>query len=196
MENKNIVPIIIGIVVLGVVGYFVLSGGSKDAMDVPEPAAEPVQRVDQVQPAMEEEDEAMEEMGTIVDIAVANDDFSTLVTAVQEADLVEVLSSEGPFTVFAPTDAAFAKVPAETLNSLLADKEALTDVLTYHVVPGKVMSADVVNLTSATTVQGQDVTIAVAEDGAVTVDGAEVIAVDIEASNGVIHVIDAVILPQ
>jgi uncharacterized surface protein with fasciclin (FAS1) repeats len=131
----------------------------------------------------------------IVDTAVAADDFNTLVTAVKAAGLVETLKGEGPFTVFAPTDAAFAKVPTETLNALLADKAALANVLTYHVVAGKVMAADVVKLTSAVTVQGQSVSIEV-KDGKVYVDGAQVVATDIKASNGVIHVIDAVILPR
>ena len=131
----------------------------------------------------------------IVDTAVAADDFNTLVTAVKAAGLVETLKGEGPFTVFAPTDAAFAKVPTDTLNALLADKAALANVLTYHVVAGKVMAADVVKLTSAVTVQGQSVSIEV-KDGKVYVDGAQVVATDIKASNGVIHVIDAVILPK
>ena len=131
----------------------------------------------------------------IVDTAVAAGDFSTLVTAVKAAGLVETLKGEGPFTVFAPTEAAFAKVPTDTLNALLADKAALANVLTYHVVAGNVMAADVVKLTSAVTVQGQAVSIEV-KDGKVYVDGAQVVATDIKASNGVIHVIDAVILPK
>ena len=131
----------------------------------------------------------------IVDTAVAAGDFSTLVTAVKAAGLVETLKGEGPFTVFAPTDAAFAKVPTDTLNALLADKAALANVLTYHVVAGNVMAADVVKLTSAVTVQGQAVSIEV-KDGKVYVDGTQVVATDIKASNGVIHVIDAVILPK
>ena len=131
----------------------------------------------------------------IVDTAIAAGDFNKLVTAVKAAGLVETLKGEGPFTVFAPTDAAFAKVPKDTLNALLADKAALANVLTYHVVAGKVMAADAVKLTSAATVQGQSVSIAV-KDGKVYVDGAQVVATDIKASNGVIHVIDAVILPK
>jgi len=131
----------------------------------------------------------------IVDTAVAAGDFNTLVTAVKAAGLVETLKGKGPFTVFAPTDAAFAKVPKDTLNALLADKAALTNVLTYHVVAGKVMAADAVKLTSAATVQGQSVSIAL-KDGKVYVDDAQVVATDIKASNGVIHVIDAVILPN
>ena len=131
----------------------------------------------------------------IVDTAVAAGDFNTPVTAVKAAGLVETLKGEGPFTVFAPTDAAFAKVPTDTLNALLADKAALANVLTYHVVAGNVMAANVVKLTSAVTVQGQAVSIEV-KDGKVYVDGAQVVATDIKASNGVIHVIDAVILPK
>jgi uncharacterized surface protein with fasciclin (FAS1) repeats len=131
---------------------------------------------------------------TIVDIAAGNDDFSTLVTAVVAADLAGVLSSDGPFTVFAPTNAAFAKIPAETLDAILADTELLTAILTYHVVAGDVRAADVVALGSATTVQGEPVTISV-DDMGVRVNDAHVVATDIVASNGVIHVIDTVILP-
>ncbi len=130
----------------------------------------------------------------IVETAIAAGSFKTLVTAVQAAGLVETLSGPGPFTVFAPTDEAFAKLPAGTLEALLADKAKLASILTYHVVSGKVMAADVVKLTSAKTVQGQSVTISTT-DG-VTVDNANVIQTDIETSNGVIHVIDAVILPK
>ncbi len=132
---------------------------------------------------------------TIVDIAVANGNFTTLVAAVQAAGLVETLSGDGPFTVFAPTDEAFAKLPEGTVEALLQDKEKLAAILTYHVVAGKVMASDVVNLSSATTVNGQDVEIKV-WDGKVMIDGATVTATDIEASNGVIHVIDTVILPN
>ncbi|MDP4534775.1 fasciclin domain-containing protein [Alkalimonas collagenimarina] len=131
----------------------------------------------------------------IVDTAVAAGSFTTLVTAVQAADLVDTLKGEGPFTVFAPNDDAFAKIPAADLNALVADKAALTNVLTYHVVAGKVMASDVVNLTSATTVQGQDLAIEV-KYGKVFVNGAEVVATDIETSNGVIHVIDTVVMPS
>ncbi|PKM30022.1 MAG: fasciclin [Gammaproteobacteria bacterium HGW-Gammaproteobacteria-11] len=129
----------------------------------------------------------------IVDTAIAAGSFSTLVTAVQAAGLVDTLKGEGPFTVFAPTDEAFAKIPQADLEALLADKEKLTAVLTYHVVAGKVMAADVVNLTSAETVQGSALTIDTT-DG-VKVDAANVTATDIEASNGVIHVIDMVLMP-
>lgn len=130
----------------------------------------------------------------IVDTAASAGDFNTLVTAIQEAGLVETLKGEGPFTVFAPTDEAFAKIPEDQLNALLADKERLTAVLTYHVVAGKVMAADVAGLESATTVEGQDIRIDTS-DG-VKVNDANVIKTDIAASNGVIHVIDTVIMPQ
>ncbi|MFO0968306.1 MAG: fasciclin domain-containing protein [Gemmataceae bacterium] len=130
----------------------------------------------------------------IVDTAVGAGKFKTLVTAVQAADLVDTLKGKGPFTVFAPTDEAFAKVPKGTLEALLKDKKALTAVLTYHVVPGKVMAADAVKLDSAKTVQGQPITIT-AKDGTVMINDARVVATDIVCANGVIHVIDAVILP-
>ncbi|MFN9078213.1 MAG: fasciclin domain-containing protein [bacterium] len=132
----------------------------------------------------------------IVETAVAAGNFKTLVAAVQAAGLAETLSG-GSFTVFAPTDEAFAKLPAGTLEMLLKpeNKAKLASILTYHVVPGKVMAADVVKLTNAGTVQGQRVDIS-AKGGAVTVDGAKVVATDIACSNGVIHVIDSVILPN
>jgi uncharacterized surface protein with fasciclin (FAS1) repeats len=132
--------------------------------------------------------------GTIVDIAAGDDRFETLVAAVVAADLADTLSGEGPFTVFAPTDDAFAALPEGTIEALLADIPTLTGILTYHVVPGAVMSTDLTDGMMAETVNGQSVTIGV--DGGVTVNGANVIIADIEASNGVIHVIDAVILPE
>ncbi len=133
----------------------------------------------------------------IVDTAVAAGTFETLAAALTAAGLVDTLKSEGPFTVFAPTDEAFAKLPAGTVESLLKpeNKDQLTAILTYHVVAGKVMAADVVKLTSAATVNGADVAISVA-DGAVSVNDATVTATDIAASNGVIHVIDSVLIPE
>jgi uncharacterized surface protein with fasciclin (FAS1) repeats len=133
----------------------------------------------------------------IVETAVGAGSFKTLAAALEAAGLVDTLKGDGPFTVFAPTDEAFAKLPAGTVESLLKpeNKDQLVAVLTYHVVPGKVKAADVAKLTSARTVNGQDVAIKVA-DGAVMVDGAKVTATDIAASNGVIHVIDSVILPN
>ena len=130
----------------------------------------------------------------IVDTAVDAGTFTTLVAAVQAAGLVDVLKGDGPFTVFAPTDDAFAALPAGTVEALLADIPALTAILTYHVVPGAVMSGDLSDGMMAATVNGAEVMIGTMNG--VTVDGANVIAADIKASNGVIHVIDAVILPK
>jgi len=137
-----------------------------------------------------------DEPGTkdIVDTAVAAGNFKTLVTAVKAAGLVDTLKGEGPFTVFAPTDEAFAKKPEDKLQALLKDKKALTAVLTYHVVSGKVMAADVVKLDSAKTVQGQSLGI-VTKDGKVTINGVNAVKTDIVCKNGVIHVIDAVLMP-
>ena len=129
----------------------------------------------------------------IVDTAVTAGSFKTLVTAIQAAGLVETLKGKGPFTVFAPTDAAFAKVPKADLDALLKDKAKLTAVLTYHVVPGKVMAADV-KAGKVKTVQGSELTIGTM--GGVTVDKAKVTATDIAADNGVIHVIDTVMMPK
>ena len=142
-------------------------------------------------------EEATMEEKTIVDIAVADGRFNTLVAAVTAADLVETLSGEGPFTVFAPIDDAFAALPEGTLDNLLLpeNKQALTDILLYHVVSGKVMAADVVGLSSAPTVLGKDINIMVKDGSVFLNDTVQVIITDIEASNGVIHVIDAVLLP-
>lgn len=140
-----------------------------------------------------EKKHAAEKQMDIVDTAVAAGSFNTLAKALTEAGLIETLKGEGPFTVFAPTDAAFAKIPADTLNAVLADKDKLTAILTYHVVPGKVMAADVIALDSATTVQGSSVAINVGDN--VTVNDAVVTKTDIETSNGVIHVIDTVLMP-
>lgn len=138
-----------------------------------------------------------EEMGnSIVDIAVADGRFTTLVAAVEAAGLAETLSGEGPFTVFAPTDDAFAALPEGTVESLLNDIPALTDILLYHVVDGAVLAETVVTLDSATTLQGSDVSITVNDDGVFLNDTVQVIITDIEADNGVIHVINGVLLPQ
>jgi len=132
----------------------------------------------------------------IVTVALEAGQFKTLVAAVQAAGLADVLRGDGPFTVFAPTDEAFAKLPAGTVEALLADKEQLKSILTYHVVPGKIMAADVLAAGEASpaTVQGQRLNVRV-ENGKVRVDQATVIAADVSASNGVIHVIDTVVLP-
>ncbi|MBK9037508.1 MAG: fasciclin domain-containing protein [Myxococcales bacterium] len=148
-------------------------GGSKNADTTP--VAEPAAAAD------------------IVDTAIANGSFTTLVAAVQAAGLVDTLKGPGPFTVFAPTDAAFAKLPPGTVDALLADKAKLTAVLTYHVVAGNVGSAAVAGMTEATTIQGA--TVAIDASSGVKINDATVIAADVVASNGVIHVIDTVLLP-
>jgi uncharacterized surface protein with fasciclin (FAS1) repeats len=130
----------------------------------------------------------------LVEVAQSAGAFTTLITAVQQAGLVDVLQGDGPFTVFAPTDEAFAQIPADKLQALLADREALTQVLTYHLVPGRVESSDVLKLSSAKTVQGQPIWIDTSSG--VKVNDANVIKTDIMARNGVIHVIDKVILPN
>ncbi|MGD8806167.1 MAG: fasciclin domain-containing protein, partial [Chloroflexota bacterium] len=162
-------------------------GATEDPTPTPEP-----------EPVVEEEvmEEPMEEAQSIVDIAVADGRFTTLVAAVQAAGLAETLSGEGQFTVFAPTDDAFAALPEGTVESLLEDPEgALRDILLYHVADGAVPAETVVTLDSATTLQGEDVSIAVVDGGVVLNDSANVIITDIMASNGIIHVIDGVILP-
>lgn len=131
----------------------------------------------------------------IVSVAVEAGSFTTLAKALQAAGLVETLQGAGPFTVFAPTDEAFAKLPAGTVEALLNDIPRLRAVLTYHVVAGKVEAKDVVNLTSANTVQGSPIAISVV-DGKVRINEATVVSADVQASNGVIHVIDTVILPK
>lgn len=131
----------------------------------------------------------------IVDTAVSAGSFETLVSAVKAAGLVDTLKGDGPFTVFAPTDAAFAKLPKGTVEALLNDKEKLAAILTYHVVPGQVMAKDVAGLSTAKTANGQSLTIK-SENGVVMVDNAKVVQVDIPCSNGVIHVIDTVVMPK
>jgi uncharacterized surface protein with fasciclin (FAS1) repeats len=133
-------------------------------------------------------------MQNIIDTAVSNPQFSTLVTAIKAAHLEETLSGAGPFTVFAPTNEAFKKIPPDTLTAVLADEEKLKNILTYHVVSGKVMSADVMKLREATSVEGSMLAIDVS-DG-VKVNDAKVTSSDIECTNGVIHVIDTVLMPK
>ena len=132
-------------------------------------------------------------MKNIVETAQAAGSFKTLLVAAEAAGLVDTLTSTGPFTVFAPTDEAFAKLPEGTVESLLKDKAKLAQILTYHVVAGKVMAKDVVNLKKAKTVQGQELSIDTSSG--VKVDNANVVKTDIETSNGVIHVIDSVMIP-
>ena len=161
------------------------------------PAATPAEPTEAPMPTeVPTEEPIVEPSNTIVDIAAGNPDFSTLVAAVSAAGLVDALSGEGPFTVFAPTNEAFAALPEGTLDSLLLpeNKQQLTDILLYHVVPGAVLAADVVNLTEAETLLGKNVNIKV-DMGSVMINEANVVATDIIADNGVIHVIDSVILP-
>ncbi|MDE0874918.1 MAG: fasciclin domain-containing protein [Acidimicrobiales bacterium] len=148
-----------------------------------------------VNAAHHEGDEATKKPN-IVEVAAGNEDFTTLVAAVQAADLVDVLSSEGPYTVFAPTNEAFAKLPDGTVEMLLLpeNKDKLVAILTYHVVAGDVSAAEVVGLTEVTTLQGGTAAVIVTEEG-VTIDGAKVLITDLDASNGVVHVIDTVMMP-
>jgi uncharacterized surface protein with fasciclin (FAS1) repeats len=148
-------------------------------------------------PAYGGESHSKHTKGDIIETAIASGKFETLVTAIKAADLVETLQGKGPFTVFAPTDEAFAKLPEAVLNDLLKpeNKNKLQGILTYHVVPGNVMAADVVKMNEATTVNGQVIQIQ-ASEGGVMIDNASVVKTDIVCTNGVIHVIDAVILPK
>ena len=141
-----------------------------------------------------QEESKTEESKTIVDIAVEDGRFTTLVTALQAAELDSVLAGEGPFTVFAPTDDAFGKLPEGTIASLLETIPALKNILLYHVVSGNVLAADVVTLESAVTLQGQTVSISVM-GGVVKINDSQVVITDIQGSNGIIHVIDTVLLP-
>jgi len=169
-------------------------GGSSSSTDSESNDSTDAAEANQQTPA-EEDNTPEEPVKTIVDLAVETKSLSTLVSALQAADLVETLSGEGPFTVFAPTNDAFAALPEGTLDNLLKpdNKEQLVAILTYHVVPGSVMSTDLTDGMTPETVNGKTVTISTT-DGA-QVNGANVVSADIEASNGVVHVIDAVILP-
>ncbi|MFC3414228.1 fasciclin domain-containing protein [Algoriphagus hitonicola] len=149
--------------------------------------------------AVEEEvvEEAPAPSNTVVDIAIGSPDHTTLVAAVQAAELVETLSGDGPFTVFAPTNAAFEALPAGTVEDLLKpeNKETLTGILTFHVVSGNVLSSDLSDGQVVTTLNGQELTVSIV-DGNVSIGGANVVAADLEGTNGVVHVIDTVLLPQ
>ena len=178
---------------VAVTAALVLTGcsSSDDDTAATEATAEATEEAMETEEAVEE---AVEEVGTIVDVASAGEDFTTLVAAVDAAGLVETLSGEGPFTVFAPTNEAFDALPEGVLDALLLpeNEAVLTSILTYHVVPGEVTS-DMITDGDVATVEGQSVTIST-EDG-VTVNGATVVTADVDASNGVIHVIDAVLIP-
>lgn len=166
------------------------SSGSDSAESTPSPAATSASPMD----TMAESPAAAGE--TVVDVAAGNPDFNTLVAAVQAADLQETLSGEGPFTVFAPTNAAFEALPAGLVDALLKpeNKEVLAQILTYHVVAGEVMSSDI-QPGDVPTVEGEDLTITVKDNGTVRVNNAKVLTPDVEASNGVIHVINKVLVP-
>ncbi len=192
--------------ILMILALALVACGGTDPTPTPAPeptevVAEPTEEMMEEpteEPMMEEptEEPMMEEMGSIVDIAVADGRFTTLVAAVEAAGLAETLSGEGEFTVFAPTDDAFAALPDGTVETLLEDPEgALTDILLYHVVDGTVLAEAVVTLDRATTLLGEDMTIEVVDGGVVLNDSVNVIITDIKADNGVIHVIDAVLLP-
>lgn len=163
---------------------------AESVMDMPEPMMD-----DMSEPMMDDMSEPMVGGPTIVDIAVSSESFQTLTAALDAADLVTTLQGEGPFTVFAPTDEAFAALPPGTLDALLLpeNRDILVSILTYHVVPGNVMSTDLVS-GAVTTAEGRPIMVEVSESG-VMVNNASVVMADIEASNGVIHVIDQVILP-
>ncbi len=188
MNQQKIWIGVVGLIAILGIGYVLVQPQQNTAGVATLPSPAPL--------VMEEGTDMKEETaGTIVDIAVGNKDFSTLVTAVTEAGLVGILSGEGPFTVFAPTNTAFAKLPSGTLESLLKDKVALSKVLTYHVVAGNISSSEVVTLTSTATVQGQPIKIEV-KNGDVYINESKVVTADIKAKNGTIHVIDTVLLPQ
>jgi uncharacterized surface protein with fasciclin (FAS1) repeats len=172
MKIKSVLAVAVAAATLATVPMVVVAGGNYGAKDTVATAAK----------------------SDIVDTAVAAGQFNTLAKALTAAGLIDTLKGPGPFTVFAPTDAAFAKIPADKLNALLADKAALTKVLTYHVVPGTVMAADV-KTGALKTVEGQALNVVVSPSG-VTVNNAKVIKTDIVAKNGVIHVIDTVVMPN
>lgn len=192
-KNTMIFIAVLAVAVIG--GVMLISQGNNNSANNAQ--GEPAMEQNQGQAELDSMDQGMASEQNIVEVAQSAGSFTTLVAAVEAAGLAETLSGPGPFTVFAPTDEAFAKLPAGTVESLLLpeNREQLVSILTYHVVPGKVMAADVVNLQTATTVQGSHITID-ASSGAVMVDNATVTQTDIEASNGVIHVIDTVIIPE
>lgn len=188
MKQSTMIMVGVGILVLVVAGGLIF-------MNMQNKPTETANTQDTTNTSMTEtETDTMNDKNIVV-VAQEAGSFTTLLAAAEAAGLVETLTGVGPYTVFAPTDEAFAKLPAGTVESLLKDKEKLTQILTYHVVPGKVMASDVAGLTSATTVEGSDVAIKT-ENGTVMINDATVVTADVEASNGVIHVIDTVLMPQ
>ena len=202
MKKKSIFIALLLIVVLAISACAAEPAATEEPMDAEEPMEEMEEPAEEMEPEEEEEEmeeeesEEMEEAEpmTIVDIAVGDGRFETLVAALQAAELVETLQGDGPFTVFAPTDDAFAALPEGTVEALLEDIPTLTDILLYHVAAGEVAAADVVEMNYATMVNGNQVLITVNDEG-VFVNEAQVIITDIMADNGIIHVLDAVILP-
>jgi uncharacterized surface protein with fasciclin (FAS1) repeats len=180
---------------VGILVLVLVAGGGLYFMNMQNKPTETASTQGSTTTAMTEtETDTMNEKNIVI-VAQSAGSFTTLLAAAEAAGLVETLTGAGPYTVFAPTDEAFAKLPAGTVESLLKDKEKLTQILTYHVVPGKVMASDVAGMTSATTVEGSDVAIKT-ENGTVMINDATVVTADVEASNGVIHVIDTVLMPQ
>ena len=191
MKESIVILGIVGIFVIGGIGFVVMSNQNS----TPASNSNSKQIINQSPAPKAMTKETIMNDKTIVEVAAEAGSFTTLIAAVKAAGLEETLSGPGPLTVFAPTDAAFAKLPAGTVESLLQDPEKLSAILTYHVVAGKVMAADVVKMSSAKTVNGQEVMIKV--DGSkVMVNNATVVTTDIDASNGIIHVIDTVLLPK
>ena len=184
-DNKNYG--IIAVIAIIIIVILVFTTSSKDNMTVNK-------QIEDTDVEINKQNNQNIMQKNIVETAIEAGTFKTLVAAVGAAGLVETLSSEGPFTVLAPTDEAFAKLPEGTIEALLSDKAKLTSILTYHVISGKVMASDVIKLSEATTVQGSKIKID-ASNG-VKINGANVIATDILASNGVIHVIDTVLIPE
>lgn len=189
--------IVVALVIVG--GGYLLLMNTGDTTDptVAETTPTMDETMFETEPMDEPMDAPAETEPTIVETAVAADDFTTLVTAVTAAELTEVLQGEGPFTVFAPTDAAFAALPEGTVDTLLQpDSQAdLANILTYHVVPGAVMASDLADGMTVKTVNGETITFSIDADGGVMVNDATVVSADVEASNGVIHVIDSVLIP-
>ena len=190
MKQSTMIMVGVGILLLVIV-----AGGGLFFMNTQNKSNEAANTQDSTTTAMTEtETDTMNDKNIVV-VAKEAGSFTTLLVAAEAAGLVETLTGAGPYTVFAPTDEAFAKLPAGTVESLLKDKEKLAKILTYHVVAGKVMASDVAGMTSATTVEGSDIAIKT-ENGTVMINDATVVTADIEASNGVIHVIDTVLMPQ
>lgn len=195
-ESNSKTMLIVGVVALLAVGGILLLN-SNSPKEVAEDAVEDAVEVaeDNVEEVANIEDEMDQETGTIVDVAQSANVFNTLVAALQATGLDSALADVGPFTVFAPTDEAFAKLPEGTVESLLQNPTELADILKYHVVAGKVMSDQVTDGLEAPTLQGKAVVFSVDENGEVTVNGAKVVQADVNARNGVIHVVDTVLLP-